>query len=177
MRTVKLTEGGKQKIHDLTVRYSLGRLRRAWSIYVEHALHAQWLLKRDVDYVILDGRLAFVDENTGRIFADRSWSEGLHQAIEIKEGLAPTSEHDSDRADHPAALFRHLSDDQRHDRERPVPRHKNSGKSIVCRSLRSHCGALAGGNCFRPGIFPTPKINGRRSSPRLFESTASGRPP
>jgi preprotein translocase subunit SecA len=51
------------------------------------ALKAQALYKRDVDYVIQDGEVKIVDEFTGRIMEGRRWSEGLHQAIEAKEGV------------------------------------------------------------------------------------------
>ena len=52
------------------------------------ALKAQSLYKRDVDYVIQDGEVKIVDEYTGRIMEGRRWSEGLHQAIEAKEGVS-----------------------------------------------------------------------------------------
>jgi preprotein translocase subunit SecA len=52
------------------------------------ALKAQALYKRDVDYVIQDGEVKIVDEFTGRIMEGRRWSEGLHQAIEAKEGVS-----------------------------------------------------------------------------------------
>src|SRR5690242_7375810 len=59
--------------------------------YVNHlnqALKAQSLFKRDVDYVVQDGEVKIVDEFTGRIMEGRRWSEGLHQAVEAKEGVA-----------------------------------------------------------------------------------------
>src|SRR5581483_9521701 len=54
---------------------------------------AQALFQRDVDYVIQDGEVKIVDEFTGRIMEGRRWSEGLHQAIEAKEGVAIQEEH------------------------------------------------------------------------------------
>jgi preprotein translocase subunit SecA len=56
--------------------------------HLTQALKAQALYKRDVDYVIEDGEVKIVDEFTGRIMEGRRWSEGLHQAIEAKEGVA-----------------------------------------------------------------------------------------
>jgi preprotein translocase subunit SecA len=56
--------------------------------HLTQALKAQSLYKRDVDYVIEDGEVKIVDEFTGRIMEGRRWSEGLHQAIEAKEGVA-----------------------------------------------------------------------------------------
>jgi preprotein translocase subunit SecA len=55
--------------------------------HLTQALKAQALYKRDVDYVIQDGEVKIVDEFTGRIMEGRRWSEGLHQAIEAKEGV------------------------------------------------------------------------------------------
>jgi preprotein translocase subunit SecA len=57
------------------------------------ALKAQALYKRDVDYLISDGEVKIVDEFTGRIMEGRRWSEGLHQAIEAKEGVPIMEEH------------------------------------------------------------------------------------
>src|ERR687895_1396584 len=55
--------------------------------HLTQSLKAQALYKRDVDYVIQDGEVKIVDEFTGRIMEGRRWSEGLHQAIEAKEGV------------------------------------------------------------------------------------------
>src|SRR5476649_2900609 len=57
------------------------------------SLKAQALYKKDVDYVVEDAEVKIVDEFTGRIMEGRRWSEGLHQAIEAKEGVAIQEEH------------------------------------------------------------------------------------
>jgi preprotein translocase subunit SecA len=57
------------------------------------ALKAQSLYQRDIDYVIQDGEVKIVDEFTGRIMEGRRWSEGLHQAVEAKEGVRIQEEH------------------------------------------------------------------------------------
>jgi preprotein translocase subunit SecA len=57
------------------------------------ALKAQSLYQRDVDYVVQEGEVKIVDEFTGRIMEGRRWSEGLHQAVEAKEGVAIKEEH------------------------------------------------------------------------------------
>lgn len=59
---------------------------------VIQALSAHHLYHRDRQYVVADGKVQIVDESTGRIMADRAWERGLHQAIEIKEGVAVTDE-------------------------------------------------------------------------------------
>jgi preprotein translocase subunit SecA len=52
------------------------------------ALHAQVLLRRDVDYIVRDGRIGVIDEFTGRLVTDRHWPDGLQAALEAKEGVA-----------------------------------------------------------------------------------------
>ena len=88
----ELTVSGRQFVYE---DYA-GRLRfpldRPWATYVEQALASQHLYRRDVDYVVEDSHVMLVDEFTGRIFADRTWRDGLHQAVEAKEGLLATPE-------------------------------------------------------------------------------------
>ncbi|MEM9493806.1 MAG: preprotein translocase subunit SecA, partial [Myxococcota bacterium] len=55
--------------------------------HVSQALRAYTLYKRDVNYLVRDGKVIIIDENTGRIMPGRRWSDGLHQAIEAKEGV------------------------------------------------------------------------------------------
>ena len=61
--------------------------------HLNQALKAESLYHRDIDYVIQDGEVKIVDEFTGRIMEGRRWSEGLHQAIEAKEGVKIQEEH------------------------------------------------------------------------------------
>ena len=61
--------------------------------HLNQALKAQSLFQRDVDYVVQDGEVKIVDEFTGRIMEGRRWSEGLHQAVEAKEGVSIQEEH------------------------------------------------------------------------------------
>ena len=60
--------------------------------HVLQALKAKTIMKRDVDYIIKDGEIIIVDEFTGRLMFGRRYSDGLHQAIEAKEGLKVQSE-------------------------------------------------------------------------------------
>src|SRR5438876_10105863 len=61
--------------------------------HLVQALKAQSLFQRDIDYVVQDGEVKIVDEFTGRIMEGRRWSEGLHQAVEAKEGVPIQEEH------------------------------------------------------------------------------------
>ncbi len=94
-RQVELTEDGHQKVEDELVRQGL--LEEGDSLYaatnlnllhhVQAALKAHALFKRDVDYMVKGGEIVIVDEHTGRAMPGRRWSEGIHQAIEAKEGV------------------------------------------------------------------------------------------
>ena len=55
--------------------------------YLNNAIRAKELFKRDKDYVVMNGELLIVDEHTGRMLAGRRYSEGLHQALEAKERI------------------------------------------------------------------------------------------
>ena len=93
-KTVSPTESGIEKV-ERALRvdnlYSPGNVQLV--NHLIQALKAQALYKRDVDYVIQDGEVKIVDEFTGRIMEGRRWSEGLHQAVEAKEGVAIQEEH------------------------------------------------------------------------------------
>lgn len=59
---------------------------------INQAIRARWLMKRDIDYVVRDGEVLIVDEFTGRLMEGRRYSNGLHQAIEAKEGIEVRNE-------------------------------------------------------------------------------------
>ncbi|MGD8351978.1 MAG: preprotein translocase subunit SecA [Nitrospirota bacterium] len=88
-----LTEEGNAKTEELL---GAGNLYDPENIGLVHhvlqALRAHHLFKRDVDYVVKDGDVVIVDEFTGRLMPGRRWSDGLHQAIEAKEGVKIASE-------------------------------------------------------------------------------------
>jgi preprotein translocase subunit SecA len=63
-----------------------------WQHRLHHALVAQAAYERDIDYVVQDGRIALIDEHTGRVSPDKRLADGLHQALEAKEGLAVQAE-------------------------------------------------------------------------------------
>ena len=99
-RQVELTELGHEKVEQELTR--LGLLDDGDSLYsatnlnllhhVHAALKAHALFKRDVDYMVADGEIVIVDEHTGRAMPGRRWSEGIHQAVEAKEGVAIQNE-------------------------------------------------------------------------------------
>ncbi|MCA9263998.1 MAG: hypothetical protein KDA60_09135, partial [Planctomycetales bacterium] len=91
-RTIELTPGGMERIHAADVAIPVDALRRSWAEYVEQSLRARWLFRRDVHYVVDGDEVKIVDASTGRIFSDRTWSDGLHQAVEARERLRITAE-------------------------------------------------------------------------------------
>ncbi|MCA9135265.1 MAG: hypothetical protein KDB00_00865 [Planctomycetales bacterium] len=94
-RLIRLTPDGWTRIHRLFNHRPAGQLARPWSHLVENALRAQFVLQRDVDYVVEGGEVLIVDQNTGRIHEERKWSAGLHQAVEVKEQVDVTAENDT----------------------------------------------------------------------------------
>ena len=93
-KTVSPTESGIEKVERaLRIDHLYAANNVQLVNHLTQALKAQALYKRDVDYVIQDGEVKIVDEFTGRIMEGRRWSEGLHQAIEAKEGVAIQEEH------------------------------------------------------------------------------------
>ena len=99
-KQVYLTESGHQHIEDLLIK--AGLLQENESLYdagnimlmhhVNAAIRAHVLFEKDVDYIVNNNEVVIVDEFTGRTLAGRRWSDGLHQAVEAKEGVKVQSE-------------------------------------------------------------------------------------
>jgi preprotein translocase subunit SecA len=94
-RNVTLTEIGEVHVEEL-LGMPLGDPERPEDVtleqarllgYLEQALRAQYLFKRNKDYIVQAGKVIIVDEFTGRLMPGRRWSDGLHQAVEAKEGV------------------------------------------------------------------------------------------
>lgn len=87
-RTVGLLEPGIAKVEDyLGIDNLYESLNTPLIGFLNNAIKAKELFKRDKDYVVLNGEVMIVDEHTGRILAGRRYNEGMHQAIEAKEGV------------------------------------------------------------------------------------------
>ena len=88
LRTVTLAEEGVNKVEKIL---GMGNIYEEKGIkyvhYLEQALRAEVLFKKDRDYIIKDNQIIIVDEFTGRLMPGRRWSGGLHQAVEAKEGV------------------------------------------------------------------------------------------
>ena len=87
-RTIVMTEDGLQKAQDLFEVENLYNLENAaLSHHLDQALKAHYIFVKDVDYVVQNDEIIIVDEFTGRLSEGRRYSEGLHQALEAKEGV------------------------------------------------------------------------------------------
>jgi preprotein translocase subunit SecA len=94
-RSIELTESGHEYVEDMLAQE--GALKEGESLYsssnltllhhVNSALRAHVIYQKNVDYIIQNNQIVIVDEHTGRTMAGRRWGEGLHQAIEAKEGV------------------------------------------------------------------------------------------
>ncbi len=94
-KSIDLTEAGHELVEELLVKE--GFLKEGESLYAPHnlnllhhvlaSLRAHNLFQKDKDYIVQNNEVVIVDEHTGRIMPGRRWSEGLHQAIEAKEGV------------------------------------------------------------------------------------------
>lgn len=98
--TVTMTEIGQAHVEEI-LDMALGDPERPEDItpeqarilgYLEQGLKAQFLFKRNKDYLVQSGKVVIVDEFTGRLMPGRRWSEGLHQAVEAKEGVKVEAE-------------------------------------------------------------------------------------
>jgi preprotein translocase subunit SecA len=87
-RSSALTEEGVLKVEKLL---GIGNMYEPqnveWNHHIQQALKAHVIFQKDKDYVVKDGEVIIVDEFTGRLMAGRRWSDGLHQAVEAKEGV------------------------------------------------------------------------------------------
>lgn len=92
-KTVAVTEQGVEKAEKFL---GIDHLYKAENGHLVNHLHqslkAEALYRKDVDYAVIDGEVMIIDEHTGRILEGRRWSEGLHQAVEAKEGVAVQEE-------------------------------------------------------------------------------------
>ena len=120
-----LTDAGIERVEQ---RLNVGNLydpaNIEWLHHVSQALRAHTLYKRDVNYLVDEGKIIIVDEFTGRKMPGRRWSDGLHQAIEAKEGVEVQEENQTLATISYQNYFRLYKKLARHDRHR---RHRGRG--------------------------------------------------
>jgi preprotein translocase subunit SecA len=94
-KSVVLTEEGTEKAERMLEAQGLIEGRNLYDIvntqavhHLNQALKANVMFKKDIDYIVKDGKVVIIDEFTGRMMEGRRWSDGLHQAVEAKEGVA-----------------------------------------------------------------------------------------
>ena len=93
-KTVQLTEEGAEEIEQRLAKTELLQTDNLYDVentqvvhHLEQALRAVCMFKRDIDYIVKDDKIVIIDEFTGRMMEGRRWSNGLHQAVEAKEGV------------------------------------------------------------------------------------------
>ncbi len=101
-----LNAPGKKRAIDLLPDPVLERLDRDWTHYVECALHARLRLRRNAHYVVEQGKVIVIDESTGRRCPDRTWRDGLHQAVEAHAGVEISDENFTEATITRPAYFR-----------------------------------------------------------------------
>ncbi|MGZ5408955.1 MAG: preprotein translocase subunit SecA [Aeromicrobium sp.] len=93
-RTIAVSEAGIEKVEDvLGIDNLYDAVNTSLISFLNNAIKAKELFKRDKDYVVMNGNVLIVDEHTGRILEGRRYNEGLHQAIEAKEGVTVREEY------------------------------------------------------------------------------------
>ena len=131
-RAVTVTDEGWEKIEGLL---GIGNIAdpENWDLkhHVEVAIKAHSLYKRDVEYVVKDGEIIIVDEFTGRLMPGRRWSDGLHQAVEAKEGVQVRKEGPDAGDDHVPELLSAVQEAEWHDR------HGRDGSCRVRQNLQA----------------------------------------
>ncbi len=93
-RTIQLTEDGTEEVEQLLIKEGLLASENLYDVentqvvhHLDQALRAVHMFKRDTDYIVKDDKVVIIDEFTGRMMDGRRWSNGLHQAVEAKEGV------------------------------------------------------------------------------------------
>ena len=94
-KSVILTEAGTEKVEKMLAAAGLLEGENLYDFentqvvhHLNQALRAIIIFRRDTDYIVRDGKVIIIDEFTGRMMDGRRWSEGLHQSVEAKEGVA-----------------------------------------------------------------------------------------
>jgi len=111
-RFAEITPAGEARLGELAARLGRGA-SPAWSSrpyraqLARQALAALHLFHRDIQYLVTEGKVQIIDEQTGRVMPDRSWDLGLHQMIETKEGCTPTAERETLASVSYQRFFRH----------------------------------------------------------------------
>ena len=118
-RTVSILEPGIDKVEDHLGVKNLYESKNTPLIgFLNNSIKAKELFTNNKDYVVIDGEVLIVDEHTGRILPGRRYNDGIHQAIEAKEGVEIKPENQTMATGDPAELLPHVRQAVRYDRYR-----------------------------------------------------------
>ena len=141
-KSVVLTEEGTEKAERMLEEAGLIEGQNLYDIantqtvhHLNQSLKANKQFKKDIDYIVKDGKIVIIDEFTGRMMDGRRWSDGLHQAVEAKEGVNDRAREPDAGVDHLPELFPHVSQafgDDRHgaDRSARILRHLQDERGV-----------------------------------------------
>ena len=116
-RTISVLEPGITKVEDhLGIENLYESVNTPLISFLHNGIKAKELFHNDKEYVVMDGEVLIVDEHTGRMLSGRRYNDGLHQAIEAKEGVQVREEYQTLATDHPPELLPPLREALRHDR-------------------------------------------------------------
>jgi preprotein translocase subunit SecA len=138
-RQILLTLAGRSRIEDAARRLGVlwsGLVRREGAVH--QALTALHLFRRDEQYLVRDGKVQIIDEFTGRIMPDRSWEQGLHQLIELKEAVRADSAPGTSGQDQLSAFLPALPAARGHDRHGAGSSERAVGRLRVDHTAHAH---------------------------------------
>ena len=139
-KSVVLTEEGTEKAERMLEDDRLIEGRNLYDIantqvvhHLNQALKANVMFKKDIDYIVKDQKIVIIDEFTGRMMEGRRWSDGLHQAVEAKEGVQTRTRKSDARFDHFPELLPDVPEAFRNDR------HGDDRGARILRHLQNEC--------------------------------------
>jgi preprotein translocase subunit SecA len=163
-KTIILTEDGTERAERLLEAADLLQGANLYDFentqvvhHLNQSLRANMMFKADTDYIVKDGKVVIIDEFTGRMMDGRRWSDGLHQAVEAKEGVTIEPEnqtmasitfqnyfrmypklcrHDRHRGDRGGRILRHLQDERRDDPHQRAGAADRRGRRVLQRHAR-----------------------------------------
>src|ERR1044072_902988 len=151
-KTVSPTERGVKRAEDFLGVDNLYLSEHGTLVnHLGQALKAESLYKKDKDYAVVDGQVMIIDEFTGRILEGRRWSEGLHQAVEAKEGVASPTNRPMVRADRNDQIFKTKDGKWKAVLEEIMARHEH-GQPILVGTVSVEVSEMISGELKRHGV-------------------------
>ena len=176
-RTVSLTQKGIAKAEEFFGVENLADVENSTlNHHINQAMKARGLMKRDIDYVVKDGQVIIVDEFTGRLMYGRRYNEGLHQAIEAKEGVKVATRKQDACHHHLPEFLPPLCQALRHDRHSPDRGGGILPASIISTSSRSRPTSPSSASTIPTSVYKTEPGKFRAVIRQIKECHEKGQP-